>query len=50
MDRFLDRRRLPRWQLTEGFVGILLTQAAMDSAATPRPHRDFWTTAYRATS
>ncbi|MGN9843292.1 serine hydrolase domain-containing protein [Nonomuraea sp. H19] len=32
----------------EGLVGILLTQAAMDSAATPRLHRDFWTTAYQA--
>ncbi|MEU4324243.1 serine hydrolase domain-containing protein [Nonomuraea dietziae] len=34
----------------EGLTGILLTQSAMDSAHTPRLHRDFWTTAYQATS
>ncbi|MEU4233661.1 serine hydrolase domain-containing protein [Nonomuraea sp. NPDC026600] len=32
----------------EGLTGILLTQTAMDSAHTPRLHRDFWTTAYQA--
>jgi CubicO group peptidase (beta-lactamase class C family) len=32
----------------EGIVGILLTQSAMDSAHTPRLHRDFWTAAYQA--
>lgn len=30
-----------------GLVGVLLTQTAMDSADTPRLHRDFWTTAYQ---
>jgi CubicO group peptidase (beta-lactamase class C family) len=32
----------------EGMVGILLTQTALDSADTPRLHKDFWTTAYQA--
>ncbi|MEQ4720159.1 serine hydrolase domain-containing protein [Nonomuraea sp. B19D2] len=34
----------------EDLTGILLTQSAMDSAHTPRLHRDFWTTAYQAIS
>ncbi|WP_219503790.1 hypothetical protein [Nonomuraea ceibae] len=42
------RPRRPAYaDLAEGLVGILLTQAAMDSATTPRLHRDFWTTAYQ---
>lgn len=30
-----------------GLVGILLTQTAIDSADTPRLHKDFWTAAYQ---
>ncbi|WP_410637112.1 serine hydrolase domain-containing protein [Amycolatopsis sp. lyj-346] len=32
----------------EGLTGILLTQTALDSPATARLHRDFWTSAYQA--
>lgn len=32
----------------ENMVGILLTQAAMDSPDTPRLHQDFWTAAYQS--
>ncbi|MEU7529429.1 serine hydrolase domain-containing protein [Saccharothrix sp. NPDC042600] len=31
----------------EDLVGLLLTQTALDSADTPRLHRDFWTAAYQ---